>query len=222
MIVQKQELADSILKNLSNSDVDMQRWDGLQPMDSDYMMYSPLPVGYNSISEQRFLMQNLLVGFAGGSLLDIGCGRCDLYGVAKQLADINNDFIAYNGIDHNPIMTQLGEQKWGLENVATGAFETAELAPHDWVVASGVFTQRRCETENEDLTKLFDDIDILYKASRQVVSFNLLNPINTKHHQGFFYVHPGLILDMLIEKYQYVNIRNNYSPDVYTVTIYKL
>ena len=29
MIVQKQELVDSILKNLSNSDVDMQRWDSL-------------------------------------------------------------------------------------------------------------------------------------------------------------------------------------------------
>jgi len=30
-----------------------------------------------------------------------------------------------------------------------------------------------------------------------------------------------LILDMLIEKYRYVNLRNNYSPDVYTITIYK-
>jgi hypothetical protein len=34
-------------------------------------MYSPAPVGYNTTAEQIFLMQNLLVGFAGGSLLDI-------------------------------------------------------------------------------------------------------------------------------------------------------
>jgi SAM-dependent methyltransferase len=221
MIVQKQELADSILKNLSNSDVDMQRWDDLQPTDPDYMMYSPLPVGYNSISEQRFLMQNLLVGFSGGSLLDIGCGRCDLYGVAQEFALLNNDIVAYNGIDHNPIMTQLGEKKWGLTNVSVGAFETAKLQPHEWVVASGIFTERRCETENEDLIKLINNVDILYNMATQIVSFNLLNPINTKHHQGFFYVHPGLILDMLIEKYRYVNLRNNYSPDVYTITIYK-
>ena len=66
-----------------------------------------------------------------------------------------------------------------------------------------------------------DNVDKLYDAATQVVSFNLLNPINTTHHQGFFYVHPGLILDMLIEKYRYVNLRNNYSPDVYTITIYK-
>lgn len=220
--MQKQELVDSILKNLSNSDAEIQRWDNLQPSDPDYMMYSPYPVGYNSTAEQRFLMQNLLVGFSGGSLLDIGCGRCDLYGVAQDLAALNGDIVAYNAIDHNPIMTQIGEKKWGLNDITVGAFETAKFHSHDWVVASGVFTQRRCETENEDLTKLFSDIDILYNLSRQVVSFNLLNPINTTHHKGFFYVHPGLILDMLIEKYQYVNIRNNYSPDVYTVTIYKI
>jgi hypothetical protein len=34
-------------------------------------------------------------------------------------------------------------------------------------------------------------------------------------------VHPGLIMDMLLEKYQFVNIRHNYSKDIYTVTIYK-
>jgi hypothetical protein len=90
----KNQLTDSILNNLMNSDVEMQRWDSLQPTDSDYMMYSPAPVGYNTTAEQRFLMQNLLVGFAGGSLLDIGCGRCDLYGVAQELAALNGDVVA--------------------------------------------------------------------------------------------------------------------------------
>ena len=215
------EAFDNILQNLTTPSSESERWDALQPNDADYMMYSPLPIGYNTTSEQRFLMQNLLIGFSGGSLLDIGAGRCDLYDVAREMAALNNDIVLYNAIDHNPIMTQLGEQKWGLTDVTVGAFETAKLNPHDWVVASGVFTQRRCQTENEDLTKLFDDIDILYKVANQAVSFNLLNPINTTHHDGFFYVHPGLMLDMLIEKYQFVTIRNNYSKDVYTVNIYK-
>jgi len=184
-------------------------------------MHSPIPVGYNTTAEQRYLMQNVLVGFRGGSLLDIGCGRCDLYAVARELAAANNDIVAYNAIDHNPIMTQLGEAKWGLDQVQVGAFETAKLEPHQWVVASGVFTQRRCETEDADLTKLFDDIDILYNLAQEVVSFNLLNPINNTIYEGFFYVHPGLIMDMLIEKYRFVTTRNNYSNDVYTVTIYK-
>ena len=217
----KDELTNLIIDNLSNSNEDQVRYDALDASDPDYMMYSPIPVGYNTTAEQRFLMQNLLIGFAGGSLLDIGAGRCDLYGVASELAALNGDIVLYDAIDHNPIMTQLGEQKWGLTDVRVGAFETAKLDPREWVVASGVFTQRRCATEDDDLKKLFDDIDILYNLSTQVVSFNLLNPINNTHHEGFFYVHPGLVMDMLIEKYQYVTIRNNYSKDVYTVLIYK-
>lgn len=216
-----QELTEKILKNLENTDKQYAVWDALHPTDADYMMHSPLPVGYNTTAEQRFLMQNLLIGYNGGSLLDIGCGRCDLYAVARDLAALNNDIVFYSAIDHNPIMTQLGEEKWGLTDIQVGAFETAKFDDHEWVVASGVFTQRRCENENADLTKLFDDIDILYSIATQVISFNLLNPINTTHHDGFFYVHPGLILDMLIEKYQFVSIRNNYSRDVYTVNIYK-
>lgn len=216
------QLNETILNNLTGTDSDMLRWDALQPTDADYMMYSPIPVGYNTTSEQRFLIQNLLVGFTGGSLLDIGCGRCDLYGIARDLAALNNDVVLYSAIDHNPIMTQLGEEKWGLTDVNVGAFETAKLNKHEWVVASGVFTQRRCETEDDDLRKLFDDIDTLYNLSTQVVSFNLMNPINTYHHEGFFYVHPGLVMDMLIERYQFVNVRCNYSKDVYSVLIFKL
>jgi hypothetical protein len=118
-------------------------------------------------------------------------------------------------------MTALGEQKWGLTNINVGAFETTKLESADWVVASGIFTQRRCETEDADLRKVFNDIDILYKLANNVVSFNLLSPINTHHHEGFLYIHPGLMLDMLVEKYQNVILRHNYSNDVYTVLIYK-
>lgn len=218
----KEQLTNSILNNLMNSDVEMQRWDNLQPTDVDYMMYSPAPVGYNTTAEQRFLMQNLLFGYTGGTLLDIGCGRCDLYAIARDMAALNGEVVTYSAIDHNPIMTQLGAAKWGVTDVKVGAFETAKLNKHAWVVASGVFTQRRCETEDADLRKLFDDIDMLYNASTQVVSFNLMNSINTQHHEGFFYVHPGLVMDMLIEKYQFVNVRCNYSKDVYTVLIYKI
>ena len=154
-------------------------------------------------------------------ILDVGCGRCDLYSVAKELCNLTNNDLVYNGIDHNPVMTELGKQKWKLENIQNGSFETAKLPFSEWVVASGVFTQRRCETEDEDLKKLFDDIDILYNTSTQIVSFNLLDPINNVHHDGFFYVHPGLVLDMLLEKYSNVVLRHNYSKDVYTVLIYK-
>ena len=213
----QEELVEKITENLSSSDK-FDKWDALDAADPDYMMYSPTPVGYNTTSEQRYLMQNLLVGFYNASILDIGCGRADLYDfIVNFYPDLN---FTYNGIDHNPIMIDLAKEKYGVE-CQIGAFESAKLTKSEWVVANGVFTQRRCETEDEDLRKLFEDVDTLYQTATNTVAFNLLNPINNTHHEGFFYVHPGLVLDMLIEKYQNVVLRNNYSKDVYTVQIYK-
>ena len=213
----QENLKENISENL-NSTTQFDKWDALTPENEDYMMYSPQPVGYNTTSEQRYLMQNLLTGFYGGSILDIGCGRADLF---PLLRDFYPDLdIPYHGIDHNPIMTAIAKEKYGIE-CQTGAFETAEMPKSDWIVANGIFTPRRCESEDEDLKKLFSDIDLLYNQASLAVTFNLLNPINNTHHEGFFYVHPGLVLDMLIEKYENVVLRNNYSKDIYTVTIYK-
>lgn len=194
-------------------------YDELQPTDPNYMIHSPRPVGYNTTNEQQYLFQNLMVGFISGTVLDLGCGRCDLYGYLSELYGTTAE--QYHGIDHNPILTQIGQDKWGLSNIPVGAFETAKLPKTDWVIASGVFTERRCETEDAELIRLFDDVELMYQTANQVVAFNLLSPIGNKIVPGFFYVHPGLMLDMLIEKYQYVSIRHNYSKDVYTVTIYK-
>lgn len=212
-----QELESKISDLLTKSS----DFDSLEPTDPDYMLYSPGPVGYNTISEQNYLFQNLLTGFNPefDNITDIGCGRADM---CKFIQDFYGIAAPYYGIDHNPIMADLAKKKYGY-NISVGAFEKVlpTLENTSWVVASGVFTQRRCESEDDDLMKLFDDVALMYESATSVVSFNLLSPINNYHHEGFFYVHPGLVLDMLIERYQHVSIRHNYSKDVYTVLIYK-
>ena len=213
------QIQEKILNVLTATDTDKQRWDSLTPESEDYMLHSPLPVGYHETNEQHYLFQNLLVGYLPNqSILDIGCGRADL---ANFINDFYGQAAVYTGIDHNPLMSDLAKQKYNYDTTV-GAFETTKLTNHDWVVASALFSYRRCETEMADLSKLFDDIDIMYNTANSVVAFNLLSPIKNTIHEGFFYVHPGLILDMLIEKYRYVTIRNNYSNDVYTVLIYKI
>ena len=212
------EIENKLSKIISGND-DINKHDNLQATDDNYMLYSPHPVGYNSTSEQQYIFQNLLVGFNPQiySILDIGCGRADLYG---HLLESYDNIISYQGLDFNPNMSTLAKQKYNVD-ITLGTFGIAELKPADWVVASGFFTPRRCETEDEDLKKLFKDIDTMYSLANNCVSFNLLSPIGNKIEEGFFYVHPGLVMDMLIEKYRYVTVRNNYSNDVYTVTIYK-
>lgn len=218
MLNDVQSLQDKISGMLSVTDESKQRWDALEPNDPEYMMYSPKPVGYHDTNEQHFMFQNLLVGFnPPASILDIGCGRADLCNFIETFFGVP---AGYYGVDHNPLMADIAKQKYGYD-IITGAFETTKLPKAEWVVASGVFTQRRCETEDADLHKLFTDVDRLYELAESVVSFNLLSPIRNTIHEGFFYVHPGLVMDLLIEKYRHVTIRHNYSNDVYTVIIYK-
>jgi SAM-dependent methyltransferase len=213
-----ENIQNKIAETLSATDTEIQRWDSLTPTDPEYMTHSPFPVGYNTTNEQRYLFQNLLVGFdPSQTILDIGCGRGDM---SNFINDFFGEPAPWTGIDHNPVMADVAKQKYGYD-VLTGAFETAKLNPHDWVVASGLFTQRRCDTEDQDLQKLFKDIHQLYELANTAVSFNLLSPIGNKHHEGFFYVHPGLVMDLLIEKYRFITVRHNYSNDVYTVTIFK-
>jgi len=217
-------LKDKIATILSKADIETKRWDDLQPTDPEYMLYSPKPVGYHDTNEQRFLFQNILVGYTPDqTILDIGCGRGDMCNFIKEFYDLALSYDAkplYTGIDHNPLMFDAAKSRYDYD-IQLGAFEPSRLNNHDWVVAAGLFTQRRCVTEDADLQKLFIDVHHMCELSDSVVAFNLLSPINNKHHEGFFYVHPGLVLDMLIEKYRYVSLRHNYSNDVYTVIIYK-
>lgn len=217
-----QSIQNKIQDLLYGNNEEYNRRDSLSAAtDSDYMLYSPEPVGYNTTAEQQFLFQNLIIGLdpTSFSVLDIGCGRGDLYGF---LRDIWPDHIfGYTGIDMNPIMCDLGREKYGLDLI-NGNFDNTKLEAHDWVVAGGFFTQRRCETDDADLQKMFIDIDKMYNLANRVVTFNLLSPINNKIHDGFFYVHPGLVMDLLIEKYKFVTVRHNYTNDVYTVSIYKI
>jgi SAM-dependent methyltransferase len=216
--MEQQNLQNKILGIIDAVTEEKQQWDALTPADPEYMMHSPKPIGYHETNEQLYLFQNLLVGFnPSQTILDIGCGRGDM---ANFITEFFGEPAPWTGIDHNPIMSDIAKQKYGYDTII-GAFETTKLNKHDWVVASGVFTQRRCETEDKDLQKLFADIDIMYESANTVVAFNLLSPIGNKHHGGFFYVHPGLMMDMLIEKYRYVTVRHNYSNDVYTILIYK-
>jgi len=212
------DIEQNLTKIISGDEV-INKYDNLTPIDEDYMMYSPHCVGYNSTSEQQYIFQNLLVGFNPQiyTILDIGCGRADLYG---HLLESYDNIISYQGLDFNPAMSTLAKQKYNVD-INLGLFKTAELKLADWVVGCGFFTARRCQSENEELEQLFEDIDKMYSLANNCVSFNLLSPIGNKIEEGFFYVHPGLIMDMLIEKYRYVTVRNNYSNDVYTVTIYK-
>jgi len=214
------KLTEKLTKIISDDET-INKYDNIPASSSvDYMTYHPNVVGYNSTAEQQYIFENLLVGYHPDhySILDIGCGRADLYGYLRE--SYEDSLISYQGLDFNPNMSTIAKQKHNVD-ITLGTFGIAELKPADWVVACGFFTSRRNETEDEDLQQLFKDVDKMYDLANSCVSFNLLSPIGNDLTDGFLYVHPGLVMDMLIEQYKYVTVRNNYANDVYTVTIYK-
>ena len=51
--MKREQVTKKIVENLSTTD-QYNIWDNLTPTDTDYMMYSANPVGYNTIAEQRY------------------------------------------------------------------------------------------------------------------------------------------------------------------------
>lgn len=215
-------IKDQILKVLSGDvDDETKRFDALPAADPEYLANSPQVVGYESTQEQIFYFQNLLIGYNPNidTILDIGAGRGDLY---KFICDFYGvDTVDYFGIERNPILCDVAKTKYGLE-LKNSFYENVDLPNKDWVVASGLFFNRILNHEDADFEKVINDIDKMYQAANVAVSFNLLSPINNDIAPELLYIHPGLVLDIMVEKYRYVTVKHNYSNTVYTVTIYKM
>ena len=214
-------IKDKIIKILSGQyDSATSEADAMTPSDPEYMKNSPMAVGFESTQEQMNLFLNLLFGFNPDTdnITDVGAGRGDLYGFIR---DFYGSEPSYYGFERSPLLVDAAAEKWGLSLDNRDIDNMEHLPKKNWVVASGFFFERRHEREDDDLNYLLKVVDKMYESATTAVSFNLLSPINNEIHDGHFYVHPGLILDMFIEKYQLVNIRHNYSNTIYTVTIYK-
>ena len=215
------KLREKILSILSGQmDEKTRKADSLLPADPDFIKNSPKAVGFESTSEQLNLFLNLLFGYSPTSdtITDVGAGRADLYGFIKDFYGVEP---SYYGFEQSPLLVDAAAEKWGVSLDNRNFDEMGELPQNSWVVANAFFFQRRHDREDDDLNYLLDAVDKMYNSASIAVSFNLLSPINNEIHDGHFYVHPGLILDMLIEKYQLVTIKHNYSNSIYTVTIYK-
>ena len=215
-------IKEKILKILSGElDDATKKADALLATDPEYLINSPKAVGYDSTQEQLSMFLNILFGFDPyiNSILDIGAGRGDLYDFILDF--YGSDSLNYFGIEQNTLLCDAASKKYNIDLLNSVFTSKSTLPKKDWVVACSYFFERKCKTEDQDLQKLLDEVDTMYNAANIAVSFNLLSPINNEIHDGHFYVHPGLILDMMIEKYQYVGIKHNYSNSIYTVTIYK-
>lgn len=220
------ETSEEVIEPVVSDDLQMEPEgtveDTTEVTDVSYLLTAPEIVGWLSTEEQELLFSALLLFYSPNqSILDVGCGRADLFGYLNRL--FSGNMIQYKGIDINPNLINLAKDKFpevSVENL--DILNTDMGADSDWVVGSGLFNLN----DHPDMIEYAKQvIDKMYDKAKAGVSFNLLTgfpPDMSQEDMDQLIVHrPSMWLDYLIEKYSKVICRADYMSGDVTFFIFK-
>jgi SAM-dependent methyltransferase len=197
----------------------------------EYLLHSPEVVGWLTIEEQRLLFSALTFLYnSGDSVLDIGCGRGDLYGFLQE--KYPGTEIKYKGIDINPNIINIAKEKYSgihVENIHI--LDDKSEDTFDWVMASGVFNLKdyfelEGIVDSEDILDYTKEcIDDMYDKANVGVAFNLLtsipDDINDDDKNALVVHDVSYWLKYLIDVYNSVIVRADYLNGDVTFFILK-
>lgn len=190
--------------------------------DLDRLFNDPLVVGWLSNAEQQLLFT--LVSYyhrPNESVLDIGCGRGDLYGYLQERNP--NETIKYAGVDYNPNMIEIARKKWpGITVVSGDGLNLERTEEYDWVMASGTLNLKDSEDMFEYGKQL---VDVMYSKCKRGVAFNILtdlpDDVSDSDRNALFVHDPAQWLDHLLKTYSKVICRTDYMLGDCTFYIFK-
>jgi SAM-dependent methyltransferase len=197
----------------------------LDDFSEDYLLNAPEIAGWMSTNEQELLFSALLLFYSPSySVLDVGCGRADLYGYLRRFFPEQDD-INYTGIDFNANMISVAERKYPvLLNKLSGndILTATTLDLHDWVFGSGLFNLN----DHPDMFEYGKTvIDKMYENATIGVAFNLLTGLPEDLNQSDIdqlVVHNTADwLNYLVSKYTKVVCRTDYMVGDVTFFIFK-
>jgi SAM-dependent methyltransferase len=191
--------------------------------DASYLLTDPRVVGWLSTAEQELLFSALLLFYRPEthSMLDVGCGRADLYGYLKDLYQL--DDVIYTGMDMNPNIISVATQKFPTVNVIAGdILNDSSEDRYDWVVGSGLFNL----IDHPDMMVYTKEvIDKMVSKANIGISFNLLTglpeDLSDTDKEQLFVHDPSIWLDYLINTYNKVICRHDYLSGDVTFYIFK-
>ena len=191
---------------------------------NEILLNSPEIVGWLSTQEQELLFSALLLFYSPEqSILDVGCGRADLYGYCKRMFGDEAKALPYKGIDYNPNILNIAQEKYpGVYTEAVDILNSPVTETHDWVVGSGLFNL----LDNEDMERYTKTvIQKMYDKANMGVVFNLLTgyPDDMADEDvAQLVVHdPVAWLDYLLNTYTKVICRADYLSGDVTFYIFK-
>jgi SAM-dependent methyltransferase len=148
------------------------------------------------------------------TVLDVGCGTCDLLEYLKQ-KEIE---CFYTGIDQMIEFIELASQK-NINNIncsfLLGDFWTADLGQYDYVFASGALSYR-----NSDKQFIYKVIARLFALSKIAFVFNLLE--TTKSGDGILIAYDKADIFEFCKKLSgKVMLNDSYIKGDYTISMFK-
>ena len=168
-------------------------------------------VGYTNINEQIITYGTALTFFNPNlSILDIGCGRGDLFAFMKeQYEDVFLDS-NYYGIDRNEIVINAGKQKYNIDNIHLQDFNSFKSeTKYNWICALNYFN----DPVEDSYKVLYKTIDRMFNLSSDAIVFNVItNQADIQQDQitSYSIYDAGQILNHLTNVYKKVIVRADY------------
>jgi SAM-dependent methyltransferase len=193
-----------------------------------------LALDWNSTESQRLrfkvLKELLIYGkkASGVSLLDVGCGLGDLYGLLKADGTLHRNKITYTGFDISPKLIEAARKKYpGAKFETKDVLEERHLPSFDYIFCSGIFNIRTTDRlDHLDFVK--EMLFRMYDLSACGVGVNFLSegglPVAGRDELEagrYFYFNPEEILNYSRFVATRYILRHDYHPGDFTVYLLK-
>jgi SAM-dependent methyltransferase len=182
--------------------------------------YSPATLGWGAHGRQevRFsVLAELALRMPSSSVLDVGCGFCDLY-----------DFLfdrgwrgCYTGIDIVPGLLEVARQRHpdlDLREVDI-TDDSAPLEEYDFVISSGALNAALPSASNE--THIESALRIMHRRSRYVTCVDFLTSYVDFQKPGAYHTDPGWALAAAKRLTRRVLLRHDYMPYEFSLFLFR-
>lgn len=194
----------------------------LEVSEDTYLDDSAQLVGYSNINEQILAYNSLLTFFnPAQTVLDINCGRGDLFAYIKQLHEDVFADSQYTGISTNNVLIDVGKEKYRTDNLLNLSFKDFTTTnKFNWVIASNYFN----ELVEDNYQNLYDNVEKMYKLSNYGVAFNLITSQiedNSELSSQYHLYDSGKVFNHLLTTYKKVVVRADYLLGDITFFLFK-
>lgn len=155
------------------------------------------------------------------SLLDFGCGAAHLL---AHIRDAGLGHIDYRGVDISPKFVALCREKFpGISfDICDILAGPVTIAPADYVVMNGVFTEKRDLTQDEMERYLADMLAAVWPLARKGLAFNVMSKHVDWERDELFHVPFDTVARLALGRLtRHFSFRQDYGLYDYTVYLYR-